>query len=351
MFVQNHHTLEELQRLTKALTKKRIWLRHQAVVLAMQGHSAPAIAQALGCSRRAVQTWVARYNQGGDSALQERPHTGRPPRLAGPDLLRFQERIDAGPKPEDGVCTLRCRDLRRILEEEFGVCLRRQAVYDLLHRLDYSSLMPRPQHEQANPEVQEFFQEIVVEQIDAIAAAHPEKEVHTYFQDEARFGQKGTITRVWARRGSRPRAVQQTGYTSLYVLAAVCAATGAMSACTEHRGGQPVPGAVLAGVAHRGACGADLGWGGLPHRFGCGGAEQCEPDPTAAVLAGAEPGGEPVALLAFASLVEPPVPGLRRVAGRGGQEFVCGPRRHGNDQDCLQCSIYPKERMKLPERV
>ena len=41
MFVQNHHTLEELQRLTKALTKKRIWLRHQAVVLAKQGHPPP----------------------------------------------------------------------------------------------------------------------------------------------------------------------------------------------------------------------------------------------------------------------------------------------------------------------
>ena len=47
MFVQNHHSLEELQRLTKALTKKRIWLRHQAVVLAKQGHFAPAIARAL----------------------------------------------------------------------------------------------------------------------------------------------------------------------------------------------------------------------------------------------------------------------------------------------------------------
>ena len=107
---------------------------------------------------------------------------------------------------------------------------RRQAIYDLLHRLDYSSLMPRPQHEQANPEVQEFFKEIVVEPIDAIAAAHPEEEIPTYFQDEARFGQKGTITRVPARRGSRPRAVRQTGFSSLYVLAAVSAATGAMSA-------------------------------------------------------------------------------------------------------------------------
>ena len=99
MFVQNHHSLEELQRLTKALTKKRIWLRHQAVVLAKQGHSAPAIARALGCSHRAVQAWVGRYNQGGLAALQERPHTGRPPRLAAADVPRFRDRLEAGPTP------------------------------------------------------------------------------------------------------------------------------------------------------------------------------------------------------------------------------------------------------------
>src|SRR5262249_20602101 len=132
--------------------------------------------------------------------------------------------------PEDGTCTLRGSDARRILRDEFGVTLGRQAVYDLLHRLGYSSLMPRPQHENANPEVQEFFKEIVVEQIDAIAAAHPGAEIRTYHQDEARFGQKGTITRVWARKGTRPRAARQTGFTSLYVLAAVCATTGSVSA-------------------------------------------------------------------------------------------------------------------------
>src|SRR4051812_44462473 len=256
MVVQEYHSLEELQQLSKAIVKRRIWLRYQAVVLAKQGHSAPAIAQILGSSRRAVQGWVARYNQGGVAALQERPHTGRPPRLAGPDLQRFRERLEAGPKPEDGVCTLRCRDLRRILEEEFGVTLRRQALYDLLHRLNYSSLMPRPQHEQANPEVQEFFKEIVVEQIDAIAEAHPDQEIHTFFEDEARFGQKGTITRVWARKGSRPRAVRQAGFTSLYVLAAVCAATGAGSALimpeVNTAGGKPFLGEFLRGVAPRG---------------------------------------------------------------------------------------------------
>ena len=108
--------------------------------------------------------------------------------------------------------------------------LRHQAMDDLLHRLDYSSLMPRPQHEQTNPEVQEFFKEVVVEPIDAIATAHPDKEVRISFQDEALFGQKGTITRAWARKGSRPRAVRPTGFTSLDVVAAVCAATGVVAA-------------------------------------------------------------------------------------------------------------------------
>ena len=47
-----------------------------------------------------------------------------------------------------------------------------------------------------------------------------------WFQDEARFGQQGTITRVWAKKGSRPRAVRQTKYEWLYVVGAVCPETG-----------------------------------------------------------------------------------------------------------------------------
>ena len=32
-----------------------------------------------------------------------------------------------------------------------------------------------------------------------------------WFQDEARVGQQGTVTRIWARRGSRPRAKKDLG--------------------------------------------------------------------------------------------------------------------------------------------
>jgi len=45
--------------------------------------------------------------------------------------------------------------------------------------------------------------------------------------DEARFGQQGTLTRVWAPKGSRPTAVKQTRYEWVYLYAAVEPATGA----------------------------------------------------------------------------------------------------------------------------
>jgi transposase len=230
LYVHDHLPLDELQRRAKALTHKRTWLRYQAVILAAQGGTSRGIAAALSCSPRAVQQWVAKFNRGGPETLQERPHPGRPPRLSGPELLRFEERVEAGPTPEDGLCTFHGRDLRRILAQEFGVTLSLQAVYDLLHTRDFSSLMPRPQHPDADEELQEIFKEVVVDQIQAIQEAHPDEEVQIWFEDEARLGQKGTLTRVWARKGSRPRAVRQNQYTSLYVLMAVCVSTGAASA-------------------------------------------------------------------------------------------------------------------------
>ena len=50
--------------------------------------------------------------------------------------------------------------------------------------------------------------------------------VRVFFMDEARFGQQGTLTNLWARRGSRPTAVKQTRYEWVYLYAAVEPATG-----------------------------------------------------------------------------------------------------------------------------
>ena len=46
--------------------------------------------------------------------------------------------------------------------------------------------------------------------------------IEVWFQDEARVGQKGTLTRRWAPRGSRPRAIRDHRFKSAYLFGAVC---------------------------------------------------------------------------------------------------------------------------------
>ena len=48
--------------------------------------------------------------------------------------------------------------------------------------------------------------------------------------DEARFGQKGSLTKVWAPTGSRPTVIRQTRYEWAYMYAAVDPLTGDSSA-------------------------------------------------------------------------------------------------------------------------
>ncbi|GLS91803.1 hypothetical protein GCM10007916_28730 [Psychromonas marina] len=50
--------------------------------------------------------------------------------------------------------------------------------------------------------------------------------VDVWFQDEARFGQQNTTTRVWAQKGSRPSVVRQQQFISTHIYGAVCPATG-----------------------------------------------------------------------------------------------------------------------------
>lgn len=59
---------------------------------------------------------------------------------------------------------------------------------------------------------------------------HPDRQVEVWLQDEARFGQQGTLANVWALKGSRPTAVKQTEYEWCYLYAAVNPVTGESAA-------------------------------------------------------------------------------------------------------------------------
>ena len=45
-------------------------------------------------------------------------------------------------------------------------------------------------------------------------------------KDEARVGQQGTLTRIWAKRGTRPRIRRDRRFTWAYLFGAICPARG-----------------------------------------------------------------------------------------------------------------------------
>jgi transposase len=92
--------------------------RYRAVLLAIQGEEAPAIARAPGRSRRSVQDWVYACRDGGIEPLGIKPRPGRPTKLPREREADFKARLEAGPCASDGVCTLRGKDVVRILDRE-----------------------------------------------------------------------------------------------------------------------------------------------------------------------------------------------------------------------------------------
>ena len=50
--------------------------------------------------------------------------------------------------------------------------------------------------------------------------------VEIWSEDESRVGQQGSLTRIWAKKGTRPRKVKQRQFISTYIYGAACHRTG-----------------------------------------------------------------------------------------------------------------------------
>jgi transposase len=110
-----------------------------------------------GSARRKIQKGGDKYNTGGIEALKDSTRSGTTTKLSQKQQQAFCKRIEAGPIKHERVSVLNGTAVKKILEQEFGVSYSLWGVYRLLHRLRFSCLRPRPQHEEADPQAQEEF--------------------------------------------------------------------------------------------------------------------------------------------------------------------------------------------------
>jgi transposase len=188
--------------------------RMLAIALVLEGRSREDAAESCGMDRQTLRDWAHRYNAEGLAGLADLPRRNGPR----PRLSPGQEAIVAGWAEQgpdlgrDGVVRWRCRDLRNRIEREFEVGLHERTVGKLLARLAFRRLSVRPQHPRSDPEAQAVFRAGFAGLVTAaLPAAAQDRPVEVWFMDDARVGQQGTLTRVWAKCRSQLPGWRRTG--------------------------------------------------------------------------------------------------------------------------------------------
>nr|WP_087035576.1 IS630 family transposase [Oceanisphaera profunda] len=215
--------------LAKAETNARKRMRLLALAHFQEGHSRTDIARFLKVNRNSVNRWVANFLLHGLAGLDSVRPSGRPTHLTTEQLSQLSDYIDQQSRDTSGG-RLQGLDIQAYIEKEFGVSYQIANIYRLVHQLGFSWITSRSRHPKRDELAQDLFKKFKLETILSIPGHVALSKVDVWFQDEARFGQQNTTTRLWAKRGSRPRAVQQQQFEYAYLFGAVCPATGATEA-------------------------------------------------------------------------------------------------------------------------
>jgi transposase len=147
-----------LRELAKHSRDPRQIRRLLALAAVYDGMSRADAAKVGGMDRQTLRDWAHRFNARGPDGLTNRAGAGRPRRLTEVQMRELAEIVEAGPDPAvDGVVRWRRVDLRRAIEERFGVIYSERAISDLLRALSFSYISGRPQHPRQDQRVLEGF--------------------------------------------------------------------------------------------------------------------------------------------------------------------------------------------------
>lgn len=132
--------------------------RMLAIALVLEGADRMTAAKSCGMDRQTLRDWAHRYNAEGLAGLTNRRSPGAPRLLTDEQKAELAALVEQGPDPEkDGVARWRRVDLKRRIEETFGVKMHERTVGKQLAALGYVRLSVRPRHPKADEAAQEEF--------------------------------------------------------------------------------------------------------------------------------------------------------------------------------------------------
>lgn len=172
-------------------------------------------------SECSIRAWAKKYSEAGFLGLLEEDGRGRYPKLPTNKESEAIKTIKELQAAHDGgrVTGL---EIQKMLRTKFEIkyCLR--SVYVLLDRLGFSWISCRAKHPKTSDTAIETFKQDFPDLVDKIKEDNPKLKFEIWWQDEMRVGQQGSLSRVWAPKGTRPRAIRQRQFLSTYIFGACC---------------------------------------------------------------------------------------------------------------------------------
>lgn len=124
----------------------------------LDGMSRDAAARIGGMDRQTQRDSVHRFNEHGTDGLQDIRGKGHAPRLSPDQIAAFATIVETGPdRTIDGVVRWRRIDLKRVIEERFGVVYHERTIGKLLKQIGFSHISARPHHPAQDGRVIEMY--------------------------------------------------------------------------------------------------------------------------------------------------------------------------------------------------
>ncbi len=186
------HTPENLRALASQHKYRDCRVRLRAIALIIEDElSRGEIACGVGVDVQTLRDWVVRYNARGLDGLRDAARSGRPRKLDASQTAELVSKIEAGTDPDAGEPSRwTLATVQQWIKDRFDVDYTVEGVRQMLRRLGFRHLSPRPIHPKANPAAQEEFHNTFSQSVqDSLPESVSSEDVLVYFQDQARIGQ------------------------------------------------------------------------------------------------------------------------------------------------------------------
>lgn len=172
-------------------------------------------------SEVSIRKWAKAFAEGGYTALIEQAGRGRQKKLLKAleaqvknDILELQQNREGG--------RIIGKDVQTLLLEKYGIKYCLNSTYILMDRLNLSWISCRSKHPKTSQEAIDTFKSNFPDIAMKIKEEIKDKKIEIWWQDEMRVGQQGSLSRIWAEKGTRPRVVRQRQFLSTYIFGACC---------------------------------------------------------------------------------------------------------------------------------